>query len=76
MKTQNFVYSNGLDTIDYTYWHLNVNKRAFQELFGVRAWIVCNVKAPQLPQLTTTLQWFKVDMRVWPQTAVKQSKQD
>lgn len=37
MKTENFVDSNGLDTIDYTYWHLNVNKRAFQELFGVRA---------------------------------------
>lgn len=29
MKTQNFVDSNGLDTTDYTYWHLNVNKRAF-----------------------------------------------
>lgn len=25
MKTQNFVYSNGLDTVGYTYWHLNVN---------------------------------------------------
>lgn len=76
MKTQNFADSNGLDTIDYTYWHLNVNKRAFQELFGVRAWIVCNVKAPTVATAVTTLQWFPVDTRVWAQTAVKQSKQD
>lgn len=33
MKTQNCVYSNGLDTMGYTYWHLNVNTGAFQELY-------------------------------------------